>query len=124
MTTETLTSGSSWVAPAGVTSVTVECWGGGGGGGGTSQASADGGGGGGGGAYAKLNTYSVTPGNSYSYQIGGAGSGGINTTAATAGGDTWFVSSGTVMAKGGGAGGKTSNAALHLMQQRDQIAAA
>ncbi|HPF00186.1 MAG TPA: hypothetical protein PKY63_05930, partial [Bacteroidales bacterium] len=33
--TTTFTTSGTWTCPAGVTSVTVECWGGGGGGGGT-----------------------------------------------------------------------------------------
>ena len=45
--TQTFTSSGSWTAPAGVTSVTVECWGGGGGGGGkTTGKGGDGGTGG------------------------------------------------------------------------------
>jgi hypothetical protein len=98
------TSGS-WVAPTGVTSVTVECWGGGGGGrgdhgGATSQ------GGGGGGAYAR-SVLAVTPGNSYAYVVGGGGQGGAKDTvaggptAAQDGGDTHFIDAATVMAKGG-----------------------
>jgi len=100
-----LTSGSSWVAPAGATSVVVECWGGGGGGGGNTQTTRDGGGGGGGGAYSRAEV-SITPGDSYSYQIGAGGLGKNFSEGAdgTAGEDTWFVDSSTVMAKGGAGG--------------------
>jgi len=45
--------------------------------------------GGGGGAYAKLLNLNLTPGSNVSYSIG------------THGGDTWFVSTSTVLAKGG-----------------------
>ena len=92
ITTETLTTGSSWTVPAGVTSVKVECRGGGGKGG--SRTTSGNGGGGGGGAYARLDTFAVTPGGSVSYTIGA----GATTTAA--GGDTtWNTSS--CIAKGG-----------------------
>lgn len=62
-TTYTVTGSHTWTAPAGVTSVIVECWGGGGAGAG------GGGGGGGGGAYSKA-TVSVTPGNNYTVVVG------------------------------------------------------
>lgn len=99
-TTETFTASGSWVAPAGVTSVTIEAWGGGGGGGG---ASTDSGGGGGGGAYSKKNTFAVTPGNSYTVTVGAGGAGVIDADG-VAGGDSWFNSTATVLAKGGGPG--------------------
>jgi hypothetical protein len=72
-TLTTFTSGSgTWVCPAGVTSVKVECWGGGGAG--SDHTSADGdGGGGGGGEYAAEPAYAVTPGNSYAYTVGAGG---------------------------------------------------
>ncbi len=61
------TSGTfSWTAPSGVTSVTVELWGGGGSGG------PWGGGGGGGAGYGK-GTYTVTPGTSYTITVGKGG---------------------------------------------------
>ncbi|MBK9320293.1 MAG: hypothetical protein IPM91_16845 [Bacteroidetes bacterium] len=47
-TSQTYSSSSTWVAPAGVTSITVECWGGGGKGGSTIFNGAETGGGGGG----------------------------------------------------------------------------
>jgi hypothetical protein len=56
------TAGSfTFMAPARVTSVQVECWGGGGGGGGAASGG-NGGGGGGGGAYSKNAALAVTPG--------------------------------------------------------------
>ena len=58
----TLTSGSSWTVPPGVSSVTAQCIGAGGNGGAGSSTS-HGGGGGAGGDYAQLATLSVTAGN-------------------------------------------------------------
>ncbi|MBT0652291.1 glycine-rich domain-containing protein [Geomobilimonas luticola] len=112
--TDTFTTAGTgtWTAPAGVTSVTIECWGGGGAG---AQRSTNGnGGGGGGGAYAKVNTFSVTPGNNYSYTVGAAGTsaatptnGGASsfnaTTCVAAGGTSAATNSAT-----GGAGGLAS----------------
>ena len=105
MTVEFITSGTSWTAPTGVTSVTAEAIGGGGHGGATSLGSF----GGGGGAYAKTTGITVTPGNSYGLSIGAGG------TSTNNGGDTWFCNStsncasisGTAVqvgAKGGGDG--------------------
>ncbi len=102
-TTETFTSSTTWTAPTGVTSVTAEVWGGGGGGGGE-NATTDGGGGGGGGAYSKDNTTTVIPGNNYTVTVGAAGTGNAGCTASTAGGDSWFVNTSTVLAKGGSPG--------------------
>lgn len=86
-----LTSGTTWVAPACVTSVTVETWGGGGGGGSSNNTNTNGGSGGGGGAYAKGN-HTVVPGSTYYYAIGSGGIGGPanSTTAATSGSSSWF----------------------------------
>ena len=89
--TFTTTGSGTWVAPCGVTSVTVECWGAGGGGGSSNNGTANGGSGGGGGAYAK-GTHTVTAGSTYYYNIGSGGAGGpaTSTVAATAGSSTWF----------------------------------
>ncbi len=87
---------STWVAPAGVYSVTIEVWGGGGRGAAIATGSGeDVGGGGGGGAYAIKANIAVTPGNPYTVHVG-AGS-----NSASAGGDSYFISAVTVMAKGG-----------------------
>ena len=91
--TVTYNSGSgSWTAPAGVTSVTAYVWGAGGSGSGTACSNQSGAGGG---AFA-TKTISVTAGSSYSYFVGAPSSG-------SAGGDSWFINSSTVRAKGGGA---------------------
>lgn len=93
--TFTVVGSGSFTVPVGVTSIYVECWGGGGAGGNrTSNGVA---GGGAGGAYA-ASTIAVTPGASLNYFVGAGGSPGF---AAVDGGDSWFVSSSTVMAKGG-----------------------
>ena len=89
----------TFIVPAGVTQITVEAWGGGGRGGTGSQGNHRRGGGGGG-AYVK-STLTVTPNQSINLSVG-AGS-----TTNAAGGDSWVVTSSTVMAKGGNS--STSN---------------
>ncbi len=101
------TSGTgNWIAPAGVTTVSVECWGGGGAGGGATGYPAAGGGGGGG-SYSKNSSVSVIPGNTYSYFVGAGGA--VSTTAVNPGGNTWFISSSTILAKGGNGGNSASS---------------
>ena len=60
MAVQIFTSNGTWVCPAQITSVRVECWGAG-------CDGQDSGGliGGGGGAYARLNAFTVTPGRAY-----------------------------------------------------------
>jgi hypothetical protein len=99
-TTDSYTNTGSWICPAGVTSITVECWGGGGAGGGATGNPAAGGGGAGG-SYA-LKVITVVPGNTYTVTIGAAGVG--STGAGGAGGDTWFNTTATIIAKGGAGG--------------------
>lgn len=93
----------NWVCPAGVTSITVECWGAGGAGESVTSYTSGYkiGAGGGGGAYSK-STISVTPGTSYPFSIGAAG------TPAANGGDTTFKTT-TVVAKGGGSVNQGNN---------------
>ncbi len=91
--TQSFTSSGSYTIPSGVTSITVEAWGGGGKGG--ARATSTGAcGGGGGGAYAR-NTFTVVPGNSYSFVVG------AGATTSSPGGDTYFVNTTTLLAKGG-----------------------
>src|SRR3954468_12288300 len=67
---------SPWVVPAGVTTVTVECWGAGGGGGGAqTNANGSAAGGGGGGAYS-MQVITVSGGQSYTVTVGAGGNGG------------------------------------------------
>ena len=101
----------TFVAPAGLNPATVSvvCVGGGGGGywagfGDPNYSGACGGGGG----LGYINGYSVTAGNSYTVVVG---AGAVMSTSAigqTSGGDSYFVSTGTV--KGGGGVGGSSNA--------------
>ncbi|HQW05837.1 MAG TPA: T9SS type A sorting domain-containing protein [Flavobacteriales bacterium] len=96
----TYNSSSTFLVPAGVTEVTVECWGGGGRGG--RQTSNGRGGGGGGGAYVR-STIPVIAGNTYTVTVG-AGS-----SSTSAGGDSWFGTSSTIRAKGGSSVGNNSS---------------
>ena len=97
---QTFSSSGTWTCPAGVTSIQVEAWGAGGSGGGNNSNS-DGGGGGGGGAYSR-STITVIPGVTYTVTVG---TGAIGTAVdGTAGGDSWFNTTGTILAKGGNGG--------------------
>ncbi len=97
---QTFTSSSTWTCPAGVTSIQVEAWGAGGSGGGNTSSS-DGSGAGGGGAYSR-STITVIPGVTYTVTIG---TGAVGTSVnGTTGGDSWFNTTGTVLAKGGDGG--------------------
>lgn len=99
------TTSGTWTCPAGVTAVSVEAWGGGGSGGCSNNIGSDGSSGGGGSAYSKLNTLAVTPGNVYTVTVGTGGLGVTSISApGNAGGDSWFSTSGTILAKGGSAG--------------------
>jgi hypothetical protein len=94
-TTQSFTTSGSFTVPAGVTSITVEAWGGGGKGGSKSGGGSGAEyGGGGGGAYAKK-ALTAAPGLSYSVIVG---SGSATTSA---GGDSWFFDNTTILAKGG-----------------------
>jgi hypothetical protein len=90
--TQTFTNSGTFTVPAGVTQITVECWGAGGGGG---SAASNGTvcGGGGGGAYAK-SVINVTAGNTYNVLVGTGGSADVS------GGNSSFNST-TVIAAGG-----------------------
>lgn len=92
------TQTATWYCPSGTTAVQAECRGGGGSGGNGSALFH--GGGGAGGGYAKKNSVAVTAGTAYTVTVGTGGSGGEGNN----GGDSWFSTSGTVIAKGGGAG--------------------
>lgn len=97
-----------YIVPVGVSSIKVQCWGGGGSGGvATGQAAA--GGGGSGGAYVEQ-VIAVTPGQTFNYSVGNGGYGVITSTNRN-GGNTWFGSATTLLAKGGTGG---SNATLNF----------
>lgn len=88
---KTITSTQAWVAPAGVTSITVYGVGGGGaggGGGGTDTTGSGGtGGAGGGGAMLGIVNLTVVPGTSYTITIPAAATGGSSTTGVSTGGE-------------------------------------
>ncbi len=94
VTTYTTAGNGTYTVPAGVTSIKVEVWGGGGRGG--SRTSNGYGGGGGGGAYSQ-SVITVIPGQIINYNVGAGSSSG-----SASGGDSWFVTDATIMAKGGG----------------------
>lgn len=107
--TQTFNATGSWQAPAGVTSVKAECYGGGGAGGSARAIANAGGGGGAGGAYTVTNAYPVTSGSTYTVTVGGGGVASTGTftdgTASGSGGDSWFDNSSTGPKAQGGAGG-------------------
>jgi hypothetical protein len=94
-TSYTYTTSGTFTVPAGVISVTVECWGGGGGGS-TITTTGRRGGGGGGGAFAS-GVVTVIPGNSYSVVVGTGGN------ANTAGNNSTFNGTNVVADAGDGA---------------------
>ena len=101
----TFNSSGTFIPPAGVTSIKVECWGAGGAGGGATGNPAAGGGGAGG-AYVRNNAITVIPGQSYTFTVGTGGVGAA--TAGQAGRDSWFGSITTILAKGGNGGSLAS----------------
>jgi hypothetical protein len=82
----------TFTVPTGITSVIVECWAGGAGG--APDGALNGGNGGGGGAYSR-STLTVVGGNSYTVTVGAGGASNA------AGGDSWFSTNATILAKGG-----------------------
>lgn len=105
ITTYSAVQTTTWVAPAGVTTVEYLVVGGGGGSGGGYD---NGGGGGGGGGMVLTGTLSVTPGTSYNVIVGDGGVGGLGSTSSipretngTAGINSVF---GSIIAVGGGVG--------------------
>jgi len=99
-------SGSNaWTAPTGVSNVSLLIIGGGGAGG-----SGAWGGGGGAGGIVWDTAFAVTPLSSYSLVVGDSGTPGTNSLTpgglqrSNNGGDSWFNSNSTIVAKGGGAG--------------------
>jgi hypothetical protein len=105
---ETLTSGSSYTVPAGVTYVNATLIGGGGGGGGGTNTGGYESGPGSGGQIITTEV-ATTPGASISYGIGAGGTGGTTSTQGGAGGTTTFT--GATSALGGEGGYKASTSA-------------
>ncbi len=98
---QTFDTSDTFVVPAGVTSITIQAWGGGGGGGFISgPASLASYTGGGGGSFCS-GTVTVTPGQSYAVTVGSGGGQGVN------GGPSSVTGFATLTANGGGAGGST-----------------
>ncbi len=102
-TTRTFSATDTWPAPAGVTSVKVECWGGGRNG--ASLTSTGGNVRGGGGAYALGNAVTVTPGTTYTATVGTAGGNSSFSSIVAAGGGNVTVGNQT-----GAPGGSTGSA--------------
>lgn len=102
----TYTTSGTWVAPSGVTQVTVQAIGGGGGGGtGDVYYGSPGGGGGGGGEF-RSSVISVTSGTSYSVVVGSGGAGSSSGYGDNGGASTFNTTS--VVANGGYGGGPQS----------------
>lgn len=108
--TQTFTSSTTWTIPAGVTEITIHCWGGGGGGGSARKSSDNcytSGGGGGGGGYSTL-VLSVTAGQTCTVTVGSGGGGGSNGGNGTNGSSssvTYNGPGGGACTAGGGSGG-------------------
>ena len=106
----TLTSGTSYTVPAGVTYVNARLFGGGGGGGkndggtvvGHAQIGA-------GGQVIETNV-STTPGNSIAYAIGAGGAGGGSDAKGSSGGNTTFTGATSAVGGTGGTGRDTTGA--------------
>ena len=105
--TRTYTTSGSFVAPAGVTTIQVEAYGGGGGGGYGGTSNKDGAGGGGGGGYSKNTSVAVTAGTIYTITIGSQGNGATTsgTPNGTSGGNTTATFGATTVTANGGIGG-------------------
>ena len=99
-TTDTYTATGTWTCPAGGVvggTVTVECWGSGAAGFSSISPFTQGESGGGGGAYSIKAGIAVTPSTGYTVTVGAARVQGSD----LAGQDSWFSTTGTVLAKGG-----------------------
>ncbi len=105
------TANATFVTGRTVTTLLVRAWGAGGGGGAGNYSGVwASGSGGGGGAYAYTASLTVVPCTAYTVVVGAGGAGGpSNNTDGTAGGDSYFDTASTVMAKGGGKGLKGVN---------------
>jgi hypothetical protein len=96
---------NTFTVPAGVTTLTVEAWGGGGAGGGCTNLNRSTGGGGGGGTYTKNTTVTVTPGALITVTVGAGGT-GVSASNGNPGGTSTFASAIPVTAIGGNGGNK------------------
>ena len=108
---ETLTSGTSWTVPTGVTDINVLLVGGGGGAAGQGTSTENQGASRGQPGASIWSTITTTPAASISYAIGAGGTGGANsTTSGGAGGNTTFTGATTAAGGVGGAYGTTPGA--------------
>lgn len=98
---------TTYIPPAGITTIKVGATGGGGGGGGAATVTTAAGGGGGG-AYAENPSLAVTPGTSYAVIVGGGGQGGTNGANGEDGTASTFDASRVVAAGGKGGRGATT----------------
>ena len=107
----TATGTCSWTVPAGVSSITVECWGGGGGGGGAKSGGGSAAAGGGGGGGYSRQVYSVSSGQAYSILVGTGGGGGAasGSTGGNGGSSTFSGNSYSLTATGGNGGAGAGN---------------
>jgi hypothetical protein len=115
----------TWTAPHNMAGSTIkaECWGGGGGGYGTNApGTGNGAGAGGGGEYACEPNLGISPGNGYSWTVGGPGAGGSQGQGGNGGSTTFTGDTVTVTAHGGlngaasgvgGSGGSGSVNTIH-----------
>ena len=103
----TLTSGSSWTVPTGVTKVTATLIGAGGGSGRSAGSAEFNNAGSGQPGEIRITSITTTPGASISYAIGAGGTGGTSGVAAGQGGTTTFTGATSAV---GGLGGPTNDA--------------
>lgn len=109
-TVETFTTSGSWTVPCGVTTATIEIWGGGGAGGGDGTNGFPAGSGGGSGAYVRYVNLPVVAGNIYNFTIGAGGTGVLAGTGGN-GGATTFNGPGAALTASGGNGGGVNGGA-------------
>ncbi|MCH8539638.1 MAG: carboxypeptidase regulatory-like domain-containing protein, partial [Opitutales bacterium] len=102
--TEDFESSQTFFVPSGVTSLQVEAWGGGGGGASSDEGNR-GGGGGGGGGYARVDAFTVTPGDFHTVTVGTGGQLPGPGNPGAPGGTSWFSNSDLLFAEGGDGGG-------------------
>ena len=104
-----ITADTTFVVPAGVTSIRAEAWGAGGGGSGAGSTHP----GGGGGEYAAEMTLAVTPLENLTIDVGALGAGGASGSAGSAGAATTIKRGATTLVRAnGGAGGVNGTIAL------------
>lgn len=97
----TATGAGTWTIPAGVTTITIEMWGGGGGGSAASYNYNAGGGA----AYVIQTNLTVTPGDTISYNVAVGGNGGTSAGGAGTGGAGYKTGGNGSVSTGGGGGG-------------------